>query len=826
MKNLPLNTNWQFKARDPEKELIADFAQSEGWLTANVPGTVQQDLLAAGKIPDPFYGLNEREVQWVGEQDWLYRGNFDLPPDFAASDPTQLYFEGLDTFATVWLNGEKILVSENMFVPHRIDVGTLLKATANELHILFESAVRRGRELEAKFGKLSAWNGDPYRVYVRKAQYHFGWDWGPCLITCGVWRGVRLESSPVRIAELDCSIEVDESLERATLTAKVVVEATQTQDIAVQLRLLGPMGEELETVETALVENTLKHTFIINQPQLWWPRGYGSQPQYKVEATLLYKDSEVDRVEKKVGLRRLELVQEPIEGETGTSFYFKINNTPIFCGGVNWIPADSFTPRIPAERYQKLLELAADGNMVMLRVWGGGIYEEDIFYDLCDELGLLVWQDFMFACGIYPALDWFQQSVKAEVTATLKRLRHHPSLVLWSGNNEDYMIANSIKAYDATFEGDFTQTSFPARQIYERLLPQLCAELDPARPYWPGSPYGGLDASSQTVGDRHTWDVWHGQMLDYHEYPRFEGRFVSEFGMQAMPDLATVAAFAPPAERYPGSRTFDFHNKATDGFRRLAAYLSDNLPVTPALEDFIYATQLIQSEALVCALRGWRRRWGGPGKYAVGGALIWQINDCYPVTSWAIVDYYLRLKPAYYTVKRELAPITVGLWRSSDNKAALWGVNGTLEKVEAELVLQALTLTGEKVWEEKRALILNPNQATELSTIPFNPEEGIVVGATLYRNQQIIGRATLWPEPFKYFEFSDPAIEITSIGEDKLLIQAKRPAKGVLLTADGLVEWSDNMLDLLPNDPQIITAKGLGKAEVRVRSLSNIQPKK
>ncbi len=821
MKNLSLTNNWYFKARDSQKELVADFALAEGWLPATVPGTVQQDLLAAGKIPDPFYGLNEREVQWVGEQDWLYRGSFDLSTDFTSSDPIQLCFEGLDTFATVWLNGEKILVSENMFVPQRLEVGHLLKTVDNELQILVESAVRRGRELEAAHGKLTAWNGDPYRVYVRKAQYHFGWDWGPCLITCGIWRSVSLECSPARIAELDCSVEVEENLTRATVTAKVQVEGQAT----VRLRLLGPNDEELETVDTPLLENIANHAFIINQPQLWWPRGYGSQPQYKVEAILLTNDTEVDRAVKKVGLRRLELVQEPVEGESGTTFYFKINNTPIFCGGVNWIPADSFTPQIPAERYQKLLELAADGNMLMLRVWGGGIYEEDQFYDLCDELGLLVWQDFMFACGIYPALDWFQESVKAEVTATLKRLRHHVSLVLWCGNNEDYMIANSLGAYDSTLEGDFSQTKFPARQIYEHLLPEICADLDPSRPYWPGSPYGGPDSSSQTIGDRHTWDVWHGQMLDYHEYPRFEGRFVSEFGMQAMPKLATVEAFAPASERYPGSRTFDFHNKATDGFRRLAAYLSDNLPVTSELEDFIYATQLIQSEALACALRGWRRRWGGPGKYAVGGALIWQINDCYPVTSWAIVDYYLRLKPAYYTVKRELAPVMVGLWRAPENKAAVWGVNGTLEKIEAELVIQEWTLAGEKVKEEKHALVLKPNQATEFSTLSYNPEEGIVVGATLYSNAQVIARATLWPEPFKYFDFPDPEIEITRSGEDQLLIHAKLPAKGVLLAAGGVVEWSDNMLDLLPDNPQIITARGLGKAEVRVRSLANIQPK-
>ena len=360
--------------------------------------------------------------------------------------------------------------------------------------------------------------------------------------------------------------------------------------------------------------------------------------------------------------------------------------------------------------------------------------------------------------------------------------------------------------------------AFEARAIYERLLPAVCEALDPDRAYWPGSPYGGRDGGDPTFGDRHTWDVWHGVLAPYQDYPKYIGRLVSEFGMQAAPDMATIEAFAPPEERYPESRTFEHHNKATGGTRRLAIYLNDNLRAPATLEDYVYATQFVQAEALAAAVRGWRRRWGGPGRYANAGALVWQINDCWPVTSWAFIDYALRVKPAYYALRRELAPLAVGLARVAGG-AEVWALNGTLAPIEAELELRAWTLAGEAVAERRQTIALAPNAATEQGTFDFDAGAQLIASARLLVRGEVVARAVAWPEPFKYLTLPEPAIEVARAGDQTLRVRAARPAKGVLLAAGDGVAWSDNLIDLLPGDEQTVVARGLGDGEVRVRWL-------
>jgi beta-mannosidase len=818
-----LLSNWSLKQRDSTRTLPEDFAAVSGWLPAHVPGTVHQDLLASGHIPDPFVGLNERAVQWVGESDWLYRCVFDLAPGISASETIMLCFDGLDTFATVWLNGQQMLVSDNMFLPQRLPVGHVLRPEQNELRVLFESAAARARLLEARYGAQQAWNGDPSRVYVRKAQYQFGWDWGPCLLTAGLWRPVYLEAYQHRIAEVHCPIEVAADLGSATLPVQVTLEARPAvdeaaPDVLVHVALHAPAGDLLQEMFLSLQGHEARQRIHLDAPQLWWPLGYGSQPLYRLVVTLQRKGEVLDRRELRLGLRRLRLLQEPLNDEPGTTFLFEVNNTPIFCGGANWIPADAFPPRVEAATYRALVQAAADANMTMLRVWGGGIYEEDIFYDLCDELGLLVWQDFMFACGIYPAHNWFQASVRAEAEANVRRLRHHPCLALWCGNNEDYQVAQSITIYRPAFQGDFTATPFPARELYERLLPAVCEALDPARPYWPGSPYGGADVHDPTVGDRHIWDVWHGEMADYHAYPQFTGRFISEFGMQALPDLATIASFATAEERYPQSQTLEYHNKAADGQRRLALYLSDNLRIPADLDGFIYATQFLQAEALAAAYQGWRRQWKGPGRYATAGVLVWQLNDCWPATSWSIIDSHLRPKPAYYVVRRELAPLTLGLERTAGG-VEVWAVNGLSASMEARLEVSVWALDGQQVKAERHLVSLAPQQATECGTFARGEGQTLVFGARLVVHGAIAARRTLWPEPFKYLRLPDPCLEVARLDGERLRLRVAKPAKGVLLTSSQQVKWSDNFLDLLPDEDQEILAEGLGAGEIQVRWL-------
>jgi len=824
MQTLLLTTGWQVvqsasATDDLATNILKEAEAAQGWLSATVPGSVHQDLIAAGRIPDPFFGTNENDVQWVGEADWLYRCMFDSPADWSTSDQIDLCFEGLDTFATVWLNGESILTSDNMFVPARVPVKHLLKPAGNTLLIRFESALQRGHALEAQYGKRAAWNGDPSRVYVRKAQYHYGWDWGPTLLTAGLWRPVRLELYTTRIVEVAAPAEVSADLKKATLPVTVTLSAAQS-GATVAIELFDPKGKSVATIALPADGTTLNHTFTVAKPNLWQPRGQGDQARYRLVITLRNGQTITDTHELRIGFRRLRLVQDPLIDQPGTSFTFEINNVPLFCGGANWIPADSFTPRVTDDQYRDWLTLAADGNLTMLRVWGGGIYEADIFYDLCDELGLLVWQDFMFACGMYPAHAAFLASVRAEAEANLRRLRTHPSIVLWCGNNEDYQIAESLNAYDSAVKDDFLSSAFPAREIYEHLLPEVCAALDPTRPYWPGSPYGGQSVADQTIGDRHTWDIWHGKMADYRDYPKFSGRFISEFGMEAAPALSTLEAYIRPEDQAIDSSVLRHHNKASDGPERLAHYLETNTPLPKTLEDYVYLTQFIQSEAMAAGIDGWRRQWGGAGKYAVSGALIWQLNDCWPVISWALADHQRRVKPAYYRVRRALAPISLGI-APINGGLAIWAVNATAAPIEADLDLRTFGLDGTRRGHESRQVMLPPGRSKELVRYTSGLQRlgEVAVAARLIRAGEVIARAARWPEPPKSAIYADPELRVTFPDPGHLTISVQRPARAVYFALPD-ARWDDNMLDLFPGDDRTIAFTGQAADVIPVRWFS------
>lgn len=819
VKHIPLTDNWQLKERNPAQSLLSDGHGHQNWLPASVPGTVHEALLAANVIPDPFYGLNENKVQWVGERDWWYRTTFELPADPEANEQLVLCCEGLDTFATIWLNGKQIAQSTNMFLPVRVAITQHLVAGQNELLILFDAALPHGKADEAIYGEKTAWcDGDPSRVYVRKAQYHYGWDWGPVLLTAGPWLPVRLEYIQARICDLHCPIVVAEDLTHAEIDVCVDVEmSAPLTDLRVRLTLYDPDQVEIATAIVALTDGQARHTFQIDQPGLWWPHGYGQQPLYKVTATLYQQDRELDQSQVRLGIRRLRLLQEPVAGEEGRSFLFEVNNTHLFCGGANWIPADMLLPRVTQEQYRAHLEMMVHAHMIMVRVWGGGIYESDYFYDLCDELGILVWQDFMFSCGIYPVHAPFLEQVRQEAQYQITRLRNHPSLVLWCGNNENQMIAVATK--QASHKDG--QLQYPDRVIYEELLSTLCAQLHSDCPYWPGSPYGGEEPGSALVGDKHTWEVWHGSTAPYQDYYKYWGRFVSEFGMEAAPSLHTLLAVIPPAERYPQSRTVEYHNKSADGARRLALYLIDNLRLPRDLPEYVYATRFIQAEAMAYAIRGWRRRFGRAGQRSVAGALVWQLNDCWPAISWAIIDSARRPKPAYYTMRRELAPLAIGLERQGTD-LVLWGVNAYAQAISARIQMQFWGLDGTLLATDELSGTLVENGVTELLSRELLQEVPCIVSARLYQRGEIVARATLWPEPFKYLVLSDPGVTVEHMDDKKICVRTRLPAKGVWLDIDdsAYVQWSDNMLDLFPDDPQIVNSAGLAGRSVQVTCLT------
>lgn len=815
-----LTSGWSFRQTDDPSE--------DAWLpVARVPTNVHLDLIDHEKIPDPFLGFNELKAEWVADKSWTYKTTLPEIASPAEGTVTVLAFDGLDTFATVKLNGETILVSDNMFIPHRVDVTKKLKSGSdNVLEIDFASARLRAIEIKEAHPEhvWVGFNGDMARLAVRKAQYHWGWDWGPILNTSGPWRPVRLETYHSRIADLRIDYELDSNLKYASGTITGKVEGLSGKAVAfvaqIEDNVVFKGSADVDSNGVAKVE------FHVNEPKLWYPHGYGAQPLYKVTATVSTGEVDLHSVTRRIGFRKGELVQQP--DDIGKTFFFRINGVDVFCGGSDWIPADSFTPRVTAEKYCKWLEMMIDGYQVMIRIWGGGIWEEDIFYDLCDELGVLVWQDFMFGCGNYPAWPDFLQSIREECVANVGRLRHHPSIVIYAGNNEDYQVQEQFGLtydYEDKNPENWLKSNFPARYIYEKLLPEVVALESPHVPYHPGSPWGdGLITSNTKVGDMHQWNVWHGTQEKYQIFDTLGGRFNSEFGMEAFPHIDTIKYYCTDlTQLYPQSHMLDFHNKADGHERRIATYLVENFRTQTDLEAFIHLTQLSQAEALMFGYRGWRRQWGQ--KRFCGGALVWQLNDCWPVTSWSIVDYFLRKKPAYYAMRRVLAPVAVAVKRAHHDWSVvharvpkssdfeLWVASSQLEEVTATVELRFISVaTGKEIKESitKKDIKIAANGTTDVlsGTIDNVNEEPHVLAARIWIDGEIVSRDVDWPQPLKYLGFEDRGVQVYSRGET-ILVKACRPTKGLVFEERAGVLVNDSAIDVVPGDEQVIRVRSL-----------------
>jgi len=668
------------------------------------------------------------------------------------------------------------------------------------------------------------------------------------LMTCGPWRPINLEIYESCLADLNAEIAFDKSLTLANVTVTAVVEGTADRvrfDIWLD-------GQQVASETADAGSPTVTVSFLIDNPALWYPLRYGKQPLYDLKATLLRGDEEADTTSKRIGLRKAELIQRPLQDQPGTSFFFKVNNIPVYCGGSAWIPADHYLPRVTPEKYHDWVKLVAEGNQNMIRVWGGGIYEEQAFYDACDELGILVWQDFMFGCGNYPTWPSLLESIDREARENVKLLRHHPSIVIWAGNNEDYQWQESeglTYDYENKDVESWLKTDFPARYIYEKVLADACADLIPNTFYHPGSPWGaGRDTHDATVGDIHQWNVWHGTQEKWQNFDKLVGRFVSEFGMEAFPSLKTIDAFLPlgkdDPDRYPQSSIVDFHNKSDGHERRIALYLVENMRYAPdPLEQFVYCTQLMQGECLASAYRLWKREWRGPGREYNAGAIVWQTNDCWPTTSWSIVDYYLRPKLAYFTVKREMAPVSIGITRRTyshprdkyttvnidvTTQIEVWGSNLTLEDVTVDCVLKAWDVeTGEETFAQTvaPAKLLPENRSTEIVAQPVpvrkqdvEEENRTVVAAYLIRDGRQLARYVNWPEPLKYLHLQKPKALKAQLTADFSAIElsAEVPVKGVALECeDDGVKFDDNMVDIVPGEVVVIGVTG-ANAETQV----------
>ncbi|RGP80679.1 beta-mannosidase [Fusarium longipes] len=810
-----LATGWKLKRTDES---------NDAWLPVEkVPTVVHLDLLRNEsrflRIPDPFLGTNELIVEWVGEHSWTYETSFQGPTT-SNNALVYLLFDGLDTFAKVQLNGTTILESDNMFISHRVDITNLLRpCEANILSIEFDSALLRGRMIEKEHPehKFICFNGETSRLCVRKAQYHWGWDWGPVLMTAGPWRPVRLEVSHTHIDDVFVHYNVSDDL--STVIGKVRADVRGLADEIVIILSYG--NEQIFHVSKAAEQGTNVSQFELFKPNLWYPAGYGKQSLYSLTVHALYQGTVLNTWEKKTGFRKSQLVRE--KDDQGESFYFRINNVDIFCGGSCWIPAHSLLPSLTADNYRSWLQIMIEGNQVMTRVWGGGIYEDDTFYDTCDELGILVWQDFMFACGVYPYWPSFSESIQTEAKVNIRRLRHHPSIVIWAGNNEDYQVQEQCQLeydYNNKDPKKWLKTSFPGRYYYEHLLPSIMEDEAPGTQYWPGSPFSnGKPSSDLDVGDVHQWNVWHGTQEKYQRYGEIGGRFNSEFGLAAFPVLKTVKEFVFDHEDlYPQSHVVDFHNKADGHERRIATYVMENFRISSDLASWVYLTQLAQSEAMTYAYRSWRRQWGEARH--CGGALVWQLNDCWPATSWSIVDHFLRKKPAFYAIKRSLSPIAVGVQREhhdwsvcharpkKSSSYKLWISSSLQHETHVDVELRFLSIdTGEQVKPtiKKANVTVAQNGVTNiLSGVIDNTTEKIhVLAARVFQSGVCIARDVDWPQPFKYLSFANRGIKVAA-KPGKFVVSAEKPTKGFVVEELDGCSLSDNCLDIMPGDSQII----------------------
>jgi beta-mannosidase len=774
---------------------------TEQWLPGAVPGGVHTDLMAAGRIADPFVGDEELRVTWVAERDWEYRRDFVVEAPLAAEQCVALVFDGLDTLAEVSLNGELLGAADNMFRTWRWDVKRRLRPGANELSVVFRSAVLRAAELDAVRHLDSVSNQLPGGPYLRKAPCHFGWDWGPKLPNVGFWQGVRLEAwSVARLGE----VRVSQSLADGRAAISVAVTADRatalTQALEAIVRVEHPNGRvdtarSLMSADGAIADFSVE----ITQPELWWPNGLGSQPLYPVEVKLAAGGRTLDLRTLQIGLRSLELRCQP--DEWGESFTFVVNGVPVFAKGSNWIPADSFPARVTPAQLEALLGAAAQTNHNMIRIWGGGYYEIEAFYDLCDRLGILVWQDFMFACSVYPLTDAaFLENLESEVREQVGRLRHRACLALWCGNNE---MERGWTIWGWT-RPEYENLREAYLRFFSDTLPAWVAADDPATPYWPSSPSSGRPLEEPiggNRGDEHEWIVWHA-LAPFSAYGHETYRFVSEFGFESLPALATVAAFAPdPADWNLGSPLLDHHQRCNAGNARILYYMAQQFRLPGDFPSLVYLSQVLHAEAMRVGVEHWRRE-----RARCSGALYWQLNDCWPVSSWASIDYFGRWKALQYATRRFYAPILFSAELEPGGAVVSMAItNDTPDAWHGEVHWTMESLSGDVVAGGTESVVAAPLSTTEVRRldVPTALEDlrsTVLVAELVEAGTRLVLTVTTFL-PDKQLALAPPAIDLriesAPSGRATIHLRSDFLARWIELSLEGAdVVFEDNYFDL------------------------------
>ncbi len=771
-------------------------AGSEEAYPALVPGCVHTDLMRAKVIEDPFKGDNEYKVSWVHEEDWEYSRSFECDSAFLAADRIYLECDGLDTLAEVTLNGVILGRTDNMYIQHRFDVTHTVRPGKNDLKITFSSPTRCTAPLLEKDPLLCPGDSIPGSVYTRKSPCQWGWDWGPKMPTSGIWRSIRLAAYNIgRIADLRVR-QNHRGSGQVTLSVDVSVEKFRRAPTSLIITLTHPDGS-IQTQEIKSVSSTGKCSFVVKKPCLWWPNGYGDQPLYKVEAVLTSDGDDLDCLARRIGLRTISLSQR--KDRHGRAFTFVVNGVAIFAKGANWVPADQFPSRISGEHYRHLISSAAKANMNMLRVWGGGIYEDDLFYDLCDEHGILVWQDFMFSCAQYPADKAYLENCRKDAEYNIIRLRNHPCLALWCGNNEmEWFLCNGMGGpNNARWRKNYLK-------IFHELLPSLVSRHDPHTAYWPSSPSNSTqrpfdDPNGCEAGDCHYWEVWHARK-PFTAYREIRPRFMSEFGLQSLPAIETVKTFASAKDMNMTSHVMECHQKNRAGNGLVLHYLAETFRFPRNFEMMCYVTQLTNAEAIRTGVEHWRRDRG-----RCMGTLYWQINDCYPVISGSSLDYYGRWKALHYAARRFYSPILLSV-EESGTSARIHVTNDTTRQARIEVKWSLETVDGSVLRRSKVKTRIEPEENRLIADLDFAEElagdaiRKVFLVCDLFVNGKPAGASMTSFVPPKHFELEPVKICVEPGRDDSgayVTVTADKAARWVALGIPKRdVVFSDNFFDL------------------------------
>lgn len=815
---IELNANWKFRQTD-----------SVNFHIATVPGTVHTDLYYNKLIKDPFYSNNEISLQWIENKDWEYIGTFNCDNNVLQNRHIELNFEGLDTYAKVFLNGQQILECNNMFRSWNVEVKNYLKNGNNTLRIVFESSVKKGKADAAKLPYTLP--GDE-KVFTRKAQYQYGWDWGPRFVTCGIYKPIKLITwNDFKMTSVSHIIP---KVNGSKTTVKFILEIESNVDSIIEIGMNAlhnlKFPQDFQSKQNVKIhlqkgKNIDTIDYLFNRPHLWYTNGINKYPAcYQFSLSLISKKQNIKLKQLTIGLRTLELIRD--KDSIGESFYFKLNGKKVFMKGANYIPQDNFVSSVKTRDYQKIIQMAKDANMNMLRVWGGGIYPDDEFYEECDRNGILVWQDFMFACAMYPGDSAFVENVKQEVTQQVKRLQNHPCLALWCGNNE---VDEGWKnwGWQKQFKyspQDSTKIWNDYKNIFHDVLPSVVKKNNPEMPYWSSSPsIGWGHKESLQQGDSHYWGVWWG-MEPFEMYEKKVGRFMSEYGFQGMPDMNTLKMVCDTLSLI--SNAVKAHQKHPKGFETIQTYMERKYKVPSDFEKYNYVSQLVQRDGLKTAIEAHRRAM----PYCMG-TLYWQLNDCWPVTSWSSIDYNFRPKASYYETKKLYHDILISVNHEKD-VYNIFMISDKLNDEHCELEVCFKNMKGEMLFQKKDSVTLKSNSShiyfslSENELIKYNKNEMYLSCNLKNRNGEMLSNTNYcFVEP-KYLELVDPKIEIEfSKTSNSIFITSMAFVKDFYLQPiDSSIELNTNFIDLEPNFKIELTPtkKLINYTEIKYFSLYDI----